>query len=1127
MEYLKSKNGSMPFHNLECIKKVFRRKLVNPLCITIGRVFGLLMIAAVANSQDLKLFESVPSQKSGVLFKNMIEENLQHNALTHENLYNGGGVGVGDINNDGLEDIYFISNMKYNKLYLNLGDFKFKDITELAGVGGRIGWKTGVSMVDINGDNLLDIYVCYSGKDSPEQRRNQLFINTGNLKFDEQAKEYGLDDPSFSTVGAFFDFDLDGDLDLFLLATNVKAIRGLEFEAAHKGVDPYAGDKLFRNDDGHFVEVTAASGILSNALGFGLGVAISDINKDGWPDIYVSNDYIEPDYLYINNGNGTFTDKMTEQVQHISHFSMGSDINDYNNDTWPDIYTTDMLPEDNRRQKLLYGPENYEQYALMVMNGYYHQSMRNMLHLNNRNGTFSEIGQLAGVSNTDWSWAPLFADYDNDGWKDLFVTNGYFRDYTNRDFLKYKGDYYFKQAQARQKADTFQLVSSMKSTPLHNYIFKNNKDLTFTDQSMRWGFEKEGFSNGAAYADLDNDGDLDLIVNNQNETASIHKNTLRESNPSANFVKIRLKGFGKNTYGIGSKVSIYTRQGVQFQEQSPTRGYQSSVCHTLHFGLSDTEIIDSIKVEWPDRKVNLLTDVKANQLIEIEQEKAKLRTEKILVSEAIFSLVEPLISYEHFEYGSNDFKRQPLLLSMLSICGPILATADVNGDKLVDVFVGGTKENPGKLFLQEIGGAFSSATDFVFNDDFGSTDADALFFDADKDGDQDLYIVSGGYHDYVKNDKALQDRFYLNNGSGKFTRTVGALPLMLNSKSCVRAADVDGDNDMDIFVGGRVMPGEYPLPQLSYLLINDGSAHFSVATASFLPDLDKGGMITDAAWVDLNKDSWPDLITVGEFMPIRIFINDNGRKFSEATKSYFDVQEVGFWNRLAVADFDKDGNMDLIVGNWGTNSQLKGSMKEPVELTFKDFDKNGSVDPILTYYIQHKPYPFASRDEMLDQIYSLRRKFTSYESYSQANLTDIFSEGDLKSATVLAASELRTVFFKNTGLNFNKYVLPIEAQFAPVHAIEVLDYNLDGNLDFILAGNENAIRIRLGVMDANFGQLFEGDGKGEFRYIPQSVSGLSLTGDVKSLKVFSINSKRYLFAGINNFGIVTYKIKSK
>ncbi|MBK5277645.1 MAG: VCBS repeat-containing protein [Bacteroidia bacterium] len=1084
----------------------------------------LLLFSIGVDAQEIKLFEAVTSQKSGIQFKNVIEENQRHNALTHENLYNGGGVGIGDINNDGLEDIYFISNMKYNKLYLNLGDFKFKDITNEAGVGGKAGWKTGVTMVDINGDNLLDIYVCYSGKEDPEQRRNQLFINKGNLKFEEKAKEFGLDDPSYSTLGAFFDYDLDGDLDMFLLATNVKAIRGLEFEQARKDVHPYAGDKLFKNDNGHFAEVTEQAGILSNALGFGLGVAISDLNKDGWPDIYVSNDYIEPDYLYINNGNGTFTDRITEHVQHISHFSMGSDINDFNNDTWPDIYTTDMLPEDNKRQKLLYGPENYEQYALMVMKGYYHQNMRNMLHLNNRNGTFSEIGQLAGVSNTDWSWAPLLADYDNDGWKDLFVTNGYFRDYTNRDFLKYKGDYYFQQARAGEKADTFKLVSSMKSTPLHNYIFKNNKDLTFTDMSTGWGFEKEGFSNGAAYADLDNDGDLDLVVNNQNETASVYKNKLREVNSSSNYVRISLKGFGKNTSGIGSKVYVYTSLGVQYHEQMPNRGYQSSVSHTLHFGLNDANIVDSIKVEWPGGKVSILTNVKANQLVAIPEERGKSTVEKIFSSQPVFSLVNPLINYEHIEYGSNDFKRQPLLMSMLSNNGPILITADVNGDKLDDVFVGGTKENPSKLYIQTRNGTFALDPEFNFKENFESTDADALFFDADRDGDQDLYVVSGGYHDYTKSDKSLQDRLYLNNGTGRFTRAEPALPTMLNSKSCVRAADIDGDGDLDLFVGGRVMPGEYPIPQLSYLLVNDGSGHFNDVASSFLPDLNKGGMITDAAWVDLNKDSWPDLITVGEFMPIRIFLNENGKKFKEASSKYFDELEGGFWNRIALADFDHDGNMDLVVGNFGTNSQIKCSAKEPIELTYKDFDNNGSVDPILTCHIQGQSYPFASRDEMLDQLYSMRKKFTTYESYSKAQLADIFSVEDLKTANVLSASELKTVFYRNTGSKFEKKLLPMEAQFAPVQAIEILDYNGDGNNDFILAGNQNAIRIRLGVMDANYGQLFEGDGKGNFKYISQVESGLSLTGDVKSLKVLTINNDRYLFAGVNNYGIVTYKL---
>jgi len=1088
----------------------------------------LFFLTGSAIGQSPKLFEPVPPKKSGIVFKNTITEDQHHNALTHENLYNGGGVAAGDINNDGLDDIFFISNMGFNKLYLNLGDFKFRDITKVAGVGGRSGWKTGVTMVDVNGDNLLDIYVCYSGKEETNKRRNELFINRGNLKFEEMARVYGIDDPTYSTIGAFFDYDLDGDLDLFLLATNVKVLRGMEFDQGRIGNDPNAGDKLFRNDGGRFIDVTNESGIISNALGYGLGASISDINRDGWPDIYVTNDYIEPDYLYINNGNGTFSNRLTEYIQHISQSAMGNDVNDFNNDGWPDIFTADMLSEDNKRLKLLYGQENYMEYALTVMQGFYHSIMRNMLQLNNGNGTFSEIGQLSGISNTDWSWAPLFADYDNDGWKDLFITNGYFKDYTNRDFLKAKFDYYIQQARAKEPADTFHLAGLMTSTPVHNYIFRNNRDLTFTDKSMEWGFEKPGFSNGAAFSDLDQDGDLDLIVSNQNETASVHKNLMRETNAAnSNYLQVRLKGLGMNTAGLGSKVYIYSDHGMQYWEQTPTHGYQSSVSYQIHFGLADAMVVDSVKVEWPGGGISRLKNIKVNQLIEIQEETANRAANKEMPRKTIFTPVNPPLQYEHIEYGSNDFQRQPLLLNMLSACSPVMATADVNGDRLTDIYMGGTKENPGKLYLQNADGSFSLSGTLYNKGDLNCTDSDALFFDADKDGDQDLYVVSGGYHDYLKKDPALQDRLYLNNGTGRFIRSLNAVPQMFNSKSCVRTADIDKDGDLDLFVGGRVIPGEYPTPSESYLLINDGSGYFKNMTATVLPDITPGGMITDATWIDLNKDTWPDLVTIGEFMPVRVFLNDQGKTFTEATKSYFDTAEGGFWSRIAADDFDHDGNVDLIVGNFGTNSQLKCSEKEPVELYYKDFDNNGAMDPIFTCFVQGQSYPFASRNEMMNQLNSLRRKFPDYESYSTARLTDIFSAEEIKNAPVLSATELRTVFLKNTGSRFEKKILPIEAQFAPVFAIEVLDYNMDGNQDFILAGNQNAATVRLGVMDANYGQLFEGDGNANFSYIPQKVSGLNLTGDVRSLKLITIGDNRFLFAGINNLGVVTYRLNTK
>jgi hypothetical protein len=1095
-----------------------------------NRVIIILAIYSIGNqgiAQSVNLFESLLSSQTGITFKNVLDETPTSNVLTYEYFYNGGGVAVGDINNDGLEDIYFSANMKPNVLYLNQGNMNFKDITLTAGVSSEQGWKTGVTMVDINGDGFLDIYVSHSGKGDPEKRRNKLFINNGDLTFSEQAKAYGLDDPGHSTHATFFDYDLDGDLDMYLLNHNVTVIREVEFDAVRKTRHPYAGDKFFRNDNGKFVDISARAGIKGSPLGFGLGVTVADINQDGWQDIYVSNDYIEPDYLYINNHNGTFTDKMTEYMQHISYFSMGSDVSDINNDGWVDIFTTDMLPKSNKRQKLLYGPENYEHYALMVLNGFYFQNMRNMFHLNNSNGTYSEIGQFAGVSNTDWSWAPLFADFDNDGLKDLFITNGYYRDYTNRDFLKYKGDYFFEKAKVKEKADTFHLVSTMNSTPVHNFMYKNKGDLTFSDQSEAWGFGKPGFSSGAAYVDLDNDGDLDILVNNQNETASLYKNLSREQHPDQHYLQLTLRGSKNNPMSVGARIYVYTGNRIQYIEKMPTRGFQSSVTQKIHIGTGTSDKIDSIKIKWPYGNETLLKNIDADQLIEVYEMKSE-SGKKNLASEnesTWFTKVDTKINYAHIEPGYNDFKRQPLILTMYTACGPVQKAADVNNDGLLDVYVGGAQDNPGKLYVQGKDGSFSG---IIMDGNPAFTDADAVFFDADNDGDMDLYVVSGGYNEYEVKDAALQDRLYINDGKGQFSKASKALPDNIRgSKSCVRPVDFDHDGDLDLFVGGRVVPGQYPVIPESFLLENKGKGIFENVAALKAKDLSRIGMVTDASWSDFNGDSWPDLIVAGEFMPIEVFINKGGKTLERSTGNFFDKPLSGMWNKLTVFDFDQDGDDDIIAGNFGLNSQLNASDKEPVSIFYKDFDKNGSIDPIMTVFIEGQEYPFASRDELLDQMYSMRSKYTSYASYSEAKLQDIFSKNDLKDAKVLRATTLETIYLENHNGKFIRHQLPGEAQFTPVYSITPIDYNKDGKMDLLLHGNQSSIRIRMGVIDASFGQLFEGDGKGGFRYISQAESGLTTVGDVKSCSVITINSKTYLLIGVNNVGVETYKLNSK
>ncbi|MBA4166765.1 MAG: VCBS repeat-containing protein [Chitinophagaceae bacterium] len=1103
--------------------------------------FALAAIGISGCKKKPFLFTAVDSSHSHICFENTIEETPQKNVIEYEYYYNGGGVAAADFNNDGLCDLYFTGNASENKLYLNRGHLTFQDVTDSAGMKGRPEWKTGVTVADVNGDGWLDVYVSYSGPVKKEQLYDELYINKGCPKggipvFVERAKEYGLDAPfTFSTQSAFFDFDRDGDLDMFQCNHGYKYISPFyNTNKVRNQRHPQFGNRLYRNDGGHFTEISDSAGIHGGGLNFGLSVCISDLNNDGWPDIYVTNDFEEQDFLYLNTGKNSFRDVTKKSTGHLSRFSMGSDIADFNNDLLQDILVVDMLPETLERQKLLKGPDEYDKYTLMADSGFQYQNMRNTLQLNQGNTKdgvplFSEIGQLAGIYNTDWSWSPLFADLDNDGYKDIFITNGFLRDFTNLDFLKYTYQEAAEKAHQNNKTlPVYDLIKKMPSTQLAHFAFRNNRDFTFTNATQAWGLDRKMISSGAVYADLDNDGDLELITNNTNEKATIWENHTSELLKN-NFIKVRLTGKGKNIFAIGAKVFVNTATSQQVQELSPTRGFQSSVDFVLNFGLGKESKGVSVKVIWPDGTVSVRKNVSVDTLIEMNQSVGHVEVdpgqpEKPLLFEDC--TVQSGISFRHQENDVVDFKKEPLLPYQISKSGPFLSKGDVNGDNLEDFYLGGSAGYAGELFIQQPDHTFVIAQSQPFDADKACEDMGSVFFDADGDHDLDLYVVSGG-NQFETGAGELTDRLYINDGRGHFTKAgPGVIPKEYSSGSCVTTADYDRDGDLDLFVGGKILPGNFPLPGYGGILRNDtdrktGKLKFTVATADVNPDLKSPGMITDALWADLNNDSWPDLIMTGEWMSVKIFINHQGKleELHDSTLS----NTSGLWSKILAGDFDHDGDTDLVIGNAGLNGQWKPTPSEPMTLYAMDFDDNGSIDPVICTRLRGKDFPIASLDEIADKIPSVRKKFIHYKDYSTTSIDNIFSASQIKKAGKWKLQNLQTCYFENEGNGrFTVHPLPLEAQFSKVNGILSEDYDHDGNKDILVTGNFFDYRVQNGRADASFGLLLTGDGKGNFKPVEGLRSGLYARGNIRDM--IGLDTGKLIVIAKNNDSLQVIKV---
>ena len=1079
-----------------------RNRLVRAALLLAGGV----ALAGCGRKTEPTLFELLPPSTTGVTFVNEVSEHdTALNIINFLNYYNGGGVAVGDVDGDGLPDLYFTSNVGSNRLYRNLGNYRFEDITERAGVADPEGWKTGVTMADVNGDGRLDIYVSAMSY-LTLHGHNVLYINNGDGTFTDRTKQYGLDFAGYSTQAVFFDYDGDGDLDMYLLNYSTHAERGPITHPSREPRHPRAGDRLFRNEGGgHFVDVSDQAHIYGGVEGYGLGVVASDVNLDGCPDLYVANDFQENDFLYINNCDGTFTESIATAVGHTSHASMGVDAADYNNDGRPDLMVLDMLPD---REDVLKTSVNADPWPIEHMKeqaGYYPQYARNTL-LVNRGSVrgavrFSEIGYLAGVYATDWSWGPLFADLDNDGNKDLFVTNGIYRRPNDLDYLAAVRDSAIQAALAIGISSGLlrRLTHLMPHVPLANYAYRNNGDLTFTNMAQPWGLAQPGFSNGAVYADLNNSGALDLVVNNLNAPAAIYRNHARELTGN-HYLQVVLRGAGANTAGIGAKVIVKQHGTTQLLEQMPTRGFQSSVDPRLHFGLGTSNEIDSLIVIWPDRRFQVLTHVAADRAIALSQQDATALNPSPQPLAPVFADVTSrlAIDFKHQENSFYDYNSQPLIPHLLSTEGPALAVGDVNGDGLDDIYVGGAKWQAGRLYLQQRDGTFRASEQRAFQADSLAEDVDAVFFDANGDGHPDLYVVSGGNEFWGDHD-ALQDRLYINDGKGNFHRDAGALPRFSESGSCVVPGDFNGDGRLDLFVGRRAVTRRYGLSPRSYLLQNDGTGQFRDVTLERAPPLAEAGMVTSAAWIDYDNDGQLDLVVVGEWMPVRVFRQEHGRFVDRTAEAGLSGTE-GWWNTITAVDLNGDGRKDLVLGNLGLNAYLRASRTEPARLYVHDFGHSGTPEPILTFYKHGVSYPLAGRDELVRLIPQLRSRYPSYADFGASRIEDIFSTAQLQQAKVLEARVFASVVALNNGDGtFRLQPLPVEAQFAPVYASLAADFNGDGHTDLLLAGNFYGVPPVLGRYDASYGLLLSGRGDGRFTAVDMEQSHLVIDGEVRHL----------------------------